>query len=50
MLDVTLEYALEMNGCSCVDPLPGGRLIDLECAADVVLLGDDAAKLQCLPD
>lgn len=43
-LDVMVEYAFGLTGCPCVKKLPGGLL------ADVVLLSDDAIKLQWLLD
>ena len=48
-MDAVLEYALETDAPSGVD-LPGERLTDLEYADDIVLLSDEASKLQRLLD
>ncbi|CAH8297389.1 unnamed protein product [Schistosoma turkestanicum] len=43
-----LEITLSSSEFSGVDLLPGGSLIDLEYADDIVLLGEDADKMQSL--
>ena len=48
IIDLLLEITLSSTEFSGIDLLPGGSLIDLEYADDIVLFGEDADKMQSL--
>ncbi|VDO81413.1 unnamed protein product, partial [Schistosoma margrebowiei] len=48
VVDVLLEMTLSSSKFPGVELLPGGSLVDLEYADDIVLFGEDADKMQSL--
>ncbi|CAI2733840.1 unnamed protein product [Schistosoma spindalis] len=48
IIDILMEITLSSTGFPGIDLLPGGSLIDLEYADDIVLFGEDTDKIQCL--
>ncbi|RTG82230.1 uncharacterized protein DC041_0010142 [Schistosoma bovis] len=48
VIDVLLEITLSSSKFTGVELLPGGSLVDLEYADDIVLFGEDADKMQSL--
>ncbi|VDP33341.1 unnamed protein product [Schistosoma margrebowiei] len=48
VVDVLLEITLSSSKFPGVELLPGGSLVDLEYADDIVLFGEDADKMQSL--
>ncbi|KAH9582966.1 hypothetical protein MS3_00007543 [Schistosoma haematobium] len=48
IIDLLVEITFSSTEFSCINLLPGGPLIDLEYADDIVLFGEDADKMQSL--